>query len=1338
MKKNEGGFKHKATWILILILIFSLALPSQVPAGDIKRLNTAPTVLNSGTFSGTAVGVTTDATGHVIVVTSQGNVYSISATCSVLDTATLSGAGNPTAVTMDDLGNIYIAKSDGTLCHLNLGLNVLHTTTVSGTPVDITTDGSNVFVAMSNGTIYKRSTILNAISNSSVSGTPTAIFVDPTGNIFVTTSGGTVHRLTTGLVVLNSGSVSSSPIDVTADTTGTTIVATSGGDLHKISNTIVVLASRTLSGTLVGVDIDYAGHVVAANSAGTVFVVNTGLTNHTSTNANMQAGAVDIDLVGNIFVIGTSAVPSISVSTATLNFGSVVAGSTSSPQQFTIQNAGTASLTFNISSNNTMFSASPASGSVTSSGSQTINVTFSPPSGTSAGGQSGTLTITHNDTSKPPQTVSVSGNVTVPAASISVSPTVINFMSVVEGTTSTKQFTIQNSGTAPLTFSISSNNSMYSASPSSGTVSAPGSQTINVTFAPPTGTPAGSQPGMLTITHNDTSKPPQTVSLSGNVLLAVPSINVTPTSLNFGSVVEGTTSTKTFAVQNTGTAALTFSITSNNNMYSVSPSSGSVSASSSQTINVTFAPPTGTPAGSQPGTLTITHNDTSKPPQTVALSATVVAATRIIGVTPTSLDFGKVGIYYKLTKVITVSNTGNSALTVSGSSITPSGSGFQVETAFPFTLAPSGGQKTVEITFSPVAVGVKNGQLAFTSNATNTSPTVSLTGEGVTPPQVDAFLVLDRSGSMSESAGSSLTKMDRLKSAVGLFIDLARAGQGDKLGIVQFDHPTSDYVTHLSAITASSKMAMKNSVNALVASGWTSIGKGLELAFTELTDPAVSTAGYRVLLLLSDGMENRAPFVDPANGTPVITIPSQPTIKIFTVGFGLAENMNTSLLSNLAFNSVGTTKGYFHLTHNNWYTLHKYFISILSDTFNQYVTLDPEFKITMGEIVTIPVTIVDSDKGATFAVYWTHRASSLRVELLSPDGTVITPETASSLGAEYVAGDLYAYYRVSFLPPETHRREQAEHMEGSRRKKFGTWTVAVTGQRIPYGIGKETFSASIMVPSDLSFKPETNKGVYSTGEVVLLSAELLERGRPTKAGKVAVTIESPNEGMGNMLSAQKLSPQDLDIKLGLNADTISDPRLYKVAVLHHKLQKPLISYREEEIYLYDDGLHGDGAAADGTWANYYAATKTEGVYTFRFQAAVTTKLGESTTREKTISTFVAVGKIDLNMTKIFVALQPTGIHGYSDYKITLIPKDSLGNHLGPGYSRLIELNADDMDFVSPITDDGAGGYTATLRIPSRKNVEEVIIAMGYLDSRIKFNLGETLKKQKEMEKRELK
>ena len=489
---------------------------------------------------------------------------------------------------------------------------------------------------------------------------------------------------------------------------------------------------------------------------------------------------------------------------------------------------------------------------------------------------------------------------------------------------------------------------------------------------------------------------------------------------------------------------------------------------------------------------------------------------------------------------------------------------------------------------------------------------------------------------------------------------------------------------------------------------------------------------------MSDGMENRAPFVDPANGTPVITIPTSPTIKIFTVGFGLAQNMNTSLLSNLAFNSVGSTKGYFHLTHNNWYTLHKYFISILSDTFNQYVAIDPEFKIGTGETVIIPVEIVDSDKGATFAVYWTHRSSSLRVELVTPDETLITPDNASSLGVQYVSGDMYAYYRVSFLPTVARRFEREVRLERGRWKKTGTWTISVTGQRIPHGIGKETFSTSATVPSDLSFKPDTNKGVYSTGEVILLSAELLERGLPTKNSKVVVTIESPNEGIGNILSAQKLSPQDLDVKLGLNADTISDPRLHKVAILHRKLQKPLISYGEEKIYLYDDGQHGDGAANDGTWANYYAATKTEGVYTFRFQAAVTTRLKESTTREKTISTFVAVSKINPELTKIMVALQPAAIHGYNDYKITFIPKDSFGNHLGPGYSRLFEFRADGMDFVGPIIDDNAGGYSAMLRVPMRKDIEDVVIGMGFMDSRIKFNIGKALRKQKEAEKREFK
>jgi len=801
------------------------------------------------------------------------------------------------------------------------------------------------------------------------------------------------------------------------------------------------------------------------------------------------------------------------------------------------------------------------------------------------------------------------------------------------------------------------------------------------------------------------------------VCLTAPSINVSPSSLSFGNVVEGNSSTKQFTIQNTGTAALNFSISSTNAMYTAAPSTGTISPSGSQTINVTFAPPTGTPPGSQTGTLNITHNDPNQiSPKEFALTANVVAATRIIDVSPTTLDFGKVGIYYSFAKVITVRNSGNSILTVTNiSSTSPR---FQVNHTFPFSVQPSGGEEPVEVTFSPISAGVENGELAFASNATNANPTVSLTGNGILPPPVDAYLVLDRSGSMSESAGSSLTKMDRLQSAANLFVDLARTGQGDKLGIVQFDYPTTDYMVHLGAITTSSKTTMKNAVNTLIPSGWTSIGQGLNLAFNELTDPSISTASHRVLLLLSDGKENRLPFVDPANGTPVITFPTQPNIEIYAVGFGLAQNMNSALLSNLAFNSVGTTKGYFHLTQDNWYTLHKFFISIFGDTFNEYLVQDPVYHIGSGETITIPVTIVDSDKSATFAVYWTNRESRLRVELLSPEGTTITPETAGHYGAQYVLGDLYTFYRVSFI--------SESRWVGEKR---GLWTLGVTGVEIPSGVNKEILSVSVLTPSDLSFNPFLNQGVYSTGDVILLSTELLERGRPVEADKVVVTVTKPNNGLGNILSTHELSDRDYKIQLGLNLDTISDPRFNKVAILQRKSPTPLISYDEGTLLLFDDGLHGDGSAGDGIWANFFTDTQVEGVYTFGFQASVRSRLDELTTREKTLSTTVAVTQIDPSKTTIRIDRVPIDVPGFIGYKVAIVPKDAFGNFMGPGYANLIAFRATGAEFVGLVDDDNAGEYSRILHLPSSKDVNDVLVEVDIFGNQINFNLGEELQRR---------
>ena len=1007
--------------------------------------------------------------------------------------------------------------------------------------------------------------------------------------------------------------------------------------------------------------------------------------------------------------------PHIVVSPTSLNFGNVVEG-TQSTKQVTIQNTGTAALTFSITSNNPMYTLSPANGTIAASSSQTINVTFSPPLG-SQGTKNGELSIIHND---PGQVftvkVSLTGSIIAAVAQIGISTTSISFGGVVEGNQSTKQFSIQNTGTATLNFTIASSNSMFMVSPPSGFVSSSGVQTVYVTFFPPSQTPPGQQSGNLTITHNDPNTASKTISLSGTVLAAEPKIHITPLGLIFGDVVEGEQKTKQFTIENTGTASLTFSINSSNSQFTATPASGTIAASGSQAINVVFTAPLGV-LGPETGLLNITHNDPNNiSPQVISLTANTVAATRVISAQPITLDFGNVGLTYALTKIIKVMNTGNSLLTISG--ITSSNSNFTVNAAMPVQIMPGGDQKDIEVTLTPADIGPETGQLNFQSDATAQSPTVSLTGEGIEAPIIDAFLVLDRSGSMSESAGNSLTKMDRLKSAANLFLDLIRTGQGDKLGIVQFDSPTTDYVTHLSLTTSINNLTMKNAVNSLVPSGWTSIGKGLELAFNELTDPSISSADHRALILLSDGEENRSPFVDPANGSPTLNLPSQPNIEIYTIGLGLAENMNVNLLSDLAFNSIGNAKGYFHLTNDNWYTLHKFFISIFGDTFNQYIIQDPVYAIGMGEYVTIPIYVTESDKDLTIAYYWNNRDSKFSSEVTSPTGQVWTNQTADSMGVEYKQGDLYSFYKFTY-----------QNRQSWYKGRSGKWTLKLTGSSIPLGINKDTVSVSVLSSSNLSFKPSVSKGIYSTGEPIILKAEFLDKGIPLESGEVEVEITKPSAGLGNILSTMALSSGEIKLFSRMNSDMAFTPVGKKIAILKNRFNGHLIDYDKQIIILHDDGAHGDGVAGDGVYSNIFQNTMVGGVYSFRFKATGRTKYEERATREKTISTTVEVNNISTIKSVISIDKISDELPGYHNYTFSIVPKDLYGNYVGPGYVRVMEFQTEQGKFMGTVADDNSGTYSQVISVPDSIDINKVNMSVSLQGRERRLNIGDQLEYQ---------
>jgi hypothetical protein len=99
-----------------------------------------------------------------------------------------------------------------------------------------------------------------------------------------------------------------------------------------------------------------------------------------------------------------------------------------------------------------------------------------------------------------------------------------------------------------------------------------------------------------------------------------PEISIAPASLNFGDVTVGQTDSKVFTIYNDGNASLTYSIDSYPYGFSVSFSSGTISAGSSKTLTVTFEPNSAT---SYSGTISISSNAGSR---YVSVSGTGTAA----------------------------------------------------------------------------------------------------------------------------------------------------------------------------------------------------------------------------------------------------------------------------------------------------------------------------------------------------------------------------------------------------------------------------------------------------------------------------------------------------------------------------------------------------------------------------------------------------------------------------------------------------------------------------------------------------------------------------------------
>src|SRR5271170_7872312 len=331
----------------------------------------------------------------------------------------------------------------------------------------------------------------------------------------------------------------------------------------------------------------------------------------------------------------------------------------------------------------------------------------------------GTIAITSN-ASDSKLAIGLSG--TGVTGRLSATPASASFGDVVMGDNDSKAVRLSNTGTSSLTISrVSVSGKGFSMSKVATPLKLSVGQSISLEahFTPVT---TGEATGSIAITSN-ASDSKLAIGLSGTGVTG--RLSATPASASFGDVVMGDNDSKAVRLSNTGTSSLTISrVSVSGKGFSMSKVATPLKLSVGQSISLEahFTPVT---TGEVTGSIAITSN-ASDSKLAIGLSGTGVMGR--LSATPASASFGDVVMGDNDSKAVRLSNTGTSSLTISHVSV--SGKGFSMsKVATPLKLSV-GQSISLEARFTPVTTGEATGSIAVTSDASDPSLTIALSGIG--------------------------------------------------------------------------------------------------------------------------------------------------------------------------------------------------------------------------------------------------------------------------------------------------------------------------------------------------------------------------------------------------------------------------------------------------------------------------------------------------------------------------------------------------------------------------------------------------------------------------------
>ncbi|WP_395052633.1 choice-of-anchor D domain-containing protein [Flavobacterium sp.] len=499
--------------------------------------------------------------------------------------------------------------------------------------------------------------------------------------------------------------------------------------------------------------------------------------------------APEINLLGNaISIVDADAIPSIIDWT---DFTSSAIG-VAVTRTFTIQNTGTATLNIGaISFSGTNVSeftvtSLPAS-TVLSGSSTTFIVSFNP---TASGVRTATLSIVNNDSNENPYDFAIQG--TGIESEINIQGNAINiidgdttpittdwtdFGSSNVNTATTRTYTIQNTGTAALsigaiTFSGLNATDFTITTLPTPSVAVNSSTTFVVSFNP---SALGIRTASISIVNNDANENPYNFTIQGNGIL--PEINIQGNAItildgdstpsitdlsDFGSSNIGTATTKTFTIQNLGTAdltigAITFLGTNAAEFTITNIPNTTVIAGGTTTFTVSFNPSS---LGLRTATISIVTNDANENPYNFSIQGTGnTPEINVLGnsisitngdLTPTTIDFtdlGSTNVGTTISQTFTIQNIGNSSLTIGALSFSGiNASDFTIST-LPSSLILAGATTTFTVAFNPSLNVIRTATLNIINNDLDENPySFSIQGLGIAPEidiQGNALSIID-------------------------------------------------------------------------------------------------------------------------------------------------------------------------------------------------------------------------------------------------------------------------------------------------------------------------------------------------------------------------------------------------------------------------------------------------------------------------------------------------------------------------------------------------------------------------------------------------------------------